>query len=419
MGDRLDRLHARSPLFLSALTLGLILAAERVAFATSKNLLPPLEQEFGHAAGYVPFAMGVGGTAGFALWIFAGTRAAGRGWALVFSGALVVAGIGATVAHDAWTLIAACSLAGLTGFGGSILTARTCEALVRDSARRELNHRSNTIAELTGPALLAAVTLVADRGGWRDGMALGAALLPALVLAALLFAHLGGLRERHPRPPAVELGPALQQVREQWRQRPLRLGAGASAASYMALVPFTALFALALQRDGIGLGVVGWLTLLGMPAVVVGHVWERLFGHRPRVATIAGYLPAFVGWGAALLVETAGEQWPTALRIALWGLASVAIRLALFTTNLVARGVVLSVGDGMLPAGAISVRSAMQGLPAALAATVALLAAPPLLRLGGGLWPLAVAGIALLTISVLLMHRAHHPHDHHGGDHDG
>jgi hypothetical protein len=150
--------------------------------------------------------------------------------------------------------------------------ARTCEALARDSVRRDLSHRANTIAELVTPALLACVTLLADRAGWRSGMALGAGLLPAIVLATLLVA--------------------------------------------------------------------GWLTLLGTPVVAVGHVWERLLGARPR-------------------------------------------------------------------------------LPVSVAGTAALLAAPTLLRLGGGLWPLAVAGLGLLTGSLLLMHGAHHPHDHHGGDHDG
>lgn len=284
MDDRLARLHARSPLFLSALTLGLILAAERVSFQIGKNLLPPLEREFGDTAGYLPFAMGVGGTLGFVLWMFAGTRGAGRGWAVGFLGALTAAGILTTLAHDPGLLLTATGLAGLAGFGGSVLVASACERLAHDSARRDLNHRANTSAELTVPGVVAAATLVADRCGWRSGMAVGAALVPALVLAPLLGAH---LRRRAQRPAATSdaaLGPALAQVRAQWHGRPMRLGAAAAAITQMSLTPFTALFALALTRDGIGLAVVGWLTLAGIPVVPVGHVWERLFGHRPRAS---------------------------------------------------------------------------------------------------------------------------------------
>lgn len=408
MGHRLARLHKRNPLLVPVLVIASTITVERVAFQVGRNLLPLIQEELGDAARYLPFAMSAGGLLGFVAWLLAGVLGAGRRGAVGFLGGLVAAGAVATFAPSAAVLLAASGVAGLAGFGGSILLATACERLAGDSPRRDLNHRASALSEVGTPLLAAGVTLLAAGGDWRLAMAVGALGLPGLVLAPLLGAHVAG---GPPAPGAAsgrELRRALDDIRAQLRDRAVMLGAVAAAATCLSLIPFSSLMALALHDDGIGLGVVAAITLLGLPTVLIGHFWERWLGHRPRAALVVSFGPAFAGWALVLVVETLGEQWSTPVQIALWGAAAVTIRLGLFTTMLVARGLALSVGDdGPLPAGAVSVRSALQMLPSAAAGALSLLVAPLLYDLGHGLAPSALVGLGLLIGAVLMMHRAH------------
>lgn len=394
------------PLLGPVLAIGAILIVERAAFQVGRNLLPLLREEFGDVVGYLPAVSSLGSVLGCIAWLVAGVLGAGRRWAIGFLAVVVVAGAIRTVAPTVALLVGASALAGFAGYGGSILLASTCERLADESRRRDLNHRVSGLGLVGAPVLAAGLTLLATGGDWRLATAVGAVALPALALAPLVSGHLAARPRVTERTPRVELRRALRDARGQLRDPAVVRGAVAGGLTALALSPLTALLTLALADDGIGLGVVTAITLLAIPIPLVGNVWERWLGHRPRGELVASFGPAGFGCLLVLVVETVGAAWAEPVRIGSWVVAALAVQFGIFTVSLVVRGLALSVGDGPIAAGAISVRTALQALPVTVAYVIALGAAPTLYALGFGLAPSAILGLGLLIGAVLTLHRA-------------
>lgn len=403
MSDRITRFLEQHPLLVPVLLLGVVFACERVAFQIGRNLLPLMSEEFGDAAQYWPFAMSAGGIAGYGVWFAAGALGARRRWAVGMIAGLALAGALATTAPALIPLLLGAFFGGVAGFGGSFVLNDLCERMAAEDDRRAFSHRANSNAELAVPALLAGATLLARDGDWRLALAAGALALPALACVVALA------MPRAPRPASrkrVRAREALADARRQLRDRPVALSAGSSALTTVALAPFAPLMALA-AVDSVGVTGIAVITVLATPTVLIGQVWERVFGKRPRAALAAAFLPAFAGWALVLTLLLIGDGWPRWLQVALWAVATLAWRLGFFSTDLVANGIALSAGAGELPRGFLSVRAAIQQAPAAVAGTVGMLALPALLELERGFVVVAVTALVLLGGASVLMHAAH------------
>jgi hypothetical protein len=396
-------------------TLMLIVAiwvTESVGYQLTKTFLPTVISGFGVGAEWAATATELGLVLGLLAWILAGTRGGGRSWVLTFAATMATGGVLSTFAPNVDALLAGSALMGLSVVGGGVLMGSICEPLESADARERLFARVRTVTEFVTPGVLWLLGLLRADRGLRTSMTTGLVAFPAAALTALLLARRIVPPTPTQRRGRVRFRRTLTTIWEQYRVPALGLAAGASALTTMATAPYFALLALAVTESGISQDTVPALIAVGTFATLIGFFWKELFGDRPYTGIAVSFVPAILGWLNVLVVELAGASWSVAVKTTLWGVSSLLIRWSQFTSSIVATNVSLSIEEGALAPGTLSVRNAIQSIPGALAGMTAVGIATSVLDLGGGFAPFATAAILLLVVAwfvTYLAYRANRP----------